>query len=471
MSRISESSISQQELSSANSNQSLESRDEPNEQYNQKTAQQTSNTTLAKIALLNQIAQSHTSNQLNKSFYENDLIYRPALMRKASFDSTIPPSNIIATAAARIPYHDISSTSSTRKQINIVSSPNNEQTSSSPNGSIAQTAFNTMQSRQQPITSIDPSQVFLHLFQQTTQPYSTPNENKDQQPMIIPENSASQRSMNILDYLPCYLIHKIGVVYVGRNQAHDEKAILSNASGSQRYKNFINGLGQLMRLKDLDTNRYYSGGLETDGSAGEFTLIWFDGIIQVVFHVATMMPLREDNCNAKKKHIGNDATLIVFNESGEEYQFNMIKGEVNCVCIEIEPLSTSNTNLVRVKTTNELAQSSWIIHQDQKFVSDQNLAIVARKIALHADIASRCYRFQKDNNGNNPYGGKWYERLKQINRIRKSCKEFYAKQQPVKSGAQTTTATSSTNQPVNQTANMPTSQSNNDGQFDFTEYI
>jgi tuberous sclerosis protein 2 len=88
-------------------------------------------------------------------------------------------------------------------------------------------------------------------------------------------------------------------------------------------------LGNLIRLKDLDTKRFYSGGLETDGSAGEFTLLWFDGIIQVVFHVATMMPIKEENCNSKKKHIGNDSTIIVYNESGEEYQFNMIKVKVN----------------------------------------------------------------------------------------------------------------------------------------------
>ncbi len=88
-------------------------------------------------------------------------------------------------------------------------------------------------------------------------------------------------------------------------------------------------MGNLIRLKDLDTKRFYSGGLETDGSAGEFTLLWFDGIIQVVFHVATMMPIKEENCNSKKKHIGNDSTIIVYNESGEEYQFNMIKVKVN----------------------------------------------------------------------------------------------------------------------------------------------
>ena len=42
-----------------------------------------------------------------------------------------------------------------------------------------------------------------------------------------------------------------------------------------------------------------------------------------------------------------------------EYEFNMIKGEVNCVCIEIEPVNGSSTNLVRVKTTNELTVSQF----------------------------------------------------------------------------------------------------------------
>ncbi len=167
----------------------------------------------------------------------------------------------------------------------------------------------------------------------------------------------------------------------------------------------MNSLGNLVHLKDLDTSRFYTGSLETDGSAGEFMLLWFDGIVQVVFHVATMMPLASDNsCNSKKKHIGNDSTIIVYNESGEEYQFNMIRGQVNCICIEIEPLK-ANTNMVRVRTTSEMAQTAWVTHQEQKFVSDQNLAVVTRKMALHADLAYKCYRSQKDGNG--PYGGKW----------------------------------------------------------------
>jgi tuberous sclerosis protein 2 len=129
------------------------------------------------------------------------------------------------------------------------------------------------------------------------------------------------------------------------------------------------------------------------------------------------MPVKENNINFKKKHIGNDNTIIVYNESGEEYNFGFIKGEVNCVCIEIEPLK-SGINTVKVKTTNEM-QQHWTGHQDQKVISDQNLPLLTRKMALHADLAARVYRSQKDN----LYGGKWLDRLRQINRIRETCKK------------------------------------------------
>jgi hypothetical protein len=85
------------------------------------------------------------------------------------------------------------------------------------------------------------------------------------------------------------MIHKIGAVYLGLNQANDEKLILFNAKGSLRYRNFISGLGNLIHLKDMDTNRFCAGGLETNGTLGDFSLFWLDVITQVLFHVLTMM--------------------------------------------------------------------------------------------------------------------------------------------------------------------------------------
>ena len=128
-----------------------------------------------------------------------------------------------------------------------------------------------------------------------------------------------------------------------------------------------------------------------------------------------------------------------------------------------------------MKTTNDIAQSSWFIHHDPKFVSDQNLALVVRKMALHADIASKMYRSQKESA--NLYGDKWYERLKQINRIKNMSKDFLAKQQQQqqqqqqqKSPANFNTMSLNSNS-MAATLNSATNTSNQTGQLDFTVYI
>ena len=121
----------------------------------------------------------------------------------------------------------------------------------------------------------------------------------------------------------------------------------------------------------MDTHRYYPGGLDTDGSAGDFTLLWYDGITQVLFHVATMMLNKDETGNAKKRHIGNDSTLIVYNESGEEYQLGAIKGEVNCVCIEVVPLK-ANTNIVKVKTSSDMQMQQQQQQQQQQATSNSS---------------------------------------------------------------------------------------------------
>lgn len=56
--------------------------------------------------------------------------------------------------------------------------------------------------------------------------------------------------------------------------------------------------------------------------------------IQVIFHVATLMPNKETdtNCNNKKKHIGNDHVTIVYNESKEEYDPKTLKVSIPVIC-------------------------------------------------------------------------------------------------------------------------------------------
>jgi tuberous sclerosis 2 len=80
----------------------------------------------------------------------------------------------------------------------------------------------------------------------------------------------------------------------------------------------------LVAVKDAKEKNIF---IDLDGSDGNFTYIWQDEIVQVTFHVATLMPNQEHDpfFNEKKKHIGNDYVIIVYNESGEEYNLNTIK--------------------------------------------------------------------------------------------------------------------------------------------------
>ena len=63
-------------------------------------------------------------------------------------------------------------------------------------------------------------------------------------------------------------------------QTNNQAAILSNVCGSSRYVEFLQGLGHLIYLKECQQKVVYLGGLNPDGSDGEFTYAWHDEFMQ-----------------------------------------------------------------------------------------------------------------------------------------------------------------------------------------------
>ena len=137
----------------------------------------------------------------------------------------------------------------------------------------------------------------------------------------------TDRAIKVLDHIPPYETHKLGIVYVKNGQT-TELQILSNTSGSLRYLDFLRGLGPIMKLSDVPPDEIYLGGLDRSGTDGDFTYCFHDDITQIAYHVATMMPSNleaDPSCSNKKLHIGNDFVTIVYNDSGAEYKFGTIK--------------------------------------------------------------------------------------------------------------------------------------------------
>nr|XP_020451690.1 tuberin isoform X2 [Monopterus albus] len=264
------------------------------------------------------------------------------------------------------------------------------------------------------ISGLSPSFVFLQLYHS---PFFGNEANK---PVLLPKTQVIDRAVKVLDQMPPYDTHKIGVVFVGAGQVNNEVAILSNEYGSNRYAAFLTGLGKLIHLKDCDPDQIFLGGLDQYGDDGEFTYCWHDDIMQAIFHIATLMPNRESDkgCCNKKRHIGNDFVMVVYNDSGEEYKLGTIKGQFNFVEVIIKPLDYE-CNLVTLQCRKDL--ESLVDTTVAKIVSDRNLPLLVRQMALHANMASLVHQYRA--NPSDAYASKWLARLRHIKRIRTRAQE------------------------------------------------
>ncbi|MEQ2307878.1 hypothetical protein AMECASPLE_022611 [Ameca splendens] len=264
------------------------------------------------------------------------------------------------------------------------------------------------------ISGLSPSFVFLQLYHS---PFFGNEANK---PLLLPKTQVIDRAVKVLDQMPPYDTHKIGVVFVGAGQVNNEVAILSNEYGSKRYAAFLTGLGKLIHLKDCDPDQIFLGGLDQYGDDGEFTYCWHDDIMQAIFHIATLMPNRESDkgCCNKKRHIGNDFVMVVYNDSGEEYKLGTIKGQFNFVEVIIKPLDYE-CNLVSLQCRKDL--EGLVDKTVAKVVSDRNLPLLVRQMALHANMASLVHQYRA--NPSDAYASKWLARLRHIKRIRTRAQE------------------------------------------------
>ncbi|XP_045114580.1 tuberin-like isoform X4 [Portunus trituberculatus] len=259
---------------------------------------------------------------------------------------------------------------------------------------------------------ISPSFVFLQLYY-----LGKLGGNNIEKPVLLPTHLPEmQRAMRVLDLIRPQETHKIGVLYVGRGQ-HTEQEILRNSFGSLRYMLFLQGLGSVLELSAVSEDEVFLGGLDAKGSDGKHVCIWHDDVMQVVFHVATMMPTKESdpNCNGKKRHIGNNYVTIVYNESGQPYSINTIKGQFNHTTVEVVP-GDHSTNSVGVLCRPELADFVGG-GGSPRLVSDTNLPILVRQIALHADLASTIWE-SLNRPPHSPYASNWLERLRKIRKIK-----------------------------------------------------
>ncbi|KAI9034351.1 hypothetical protein DFJ74DRAFT_614470, partial [Hyaloraphidium curvatum] len=243
----------------------------------------------------------------------------------------------------------------------------------------------------------------------------------------LPDDDGTTRAIAVLDRIPVVDFHKIGVVYLGPGQT-TEGEILRNRRGSAAYHRFLAGLGSFNRLRDLKD--VYTGGLDISQDLdGEYGLFFEDEGSQIAFHVTTLMPNTDgdESCTSKKRHIGNDYVLIVFNESGVEYEFRTIPSQFNFVNFVVAPIlgesgpapgrGSDVPHLFSVTMQRREDMPDFGPLADTKVVSSAALSPLVRQLATHADTFAQIFYL---NSSGVPadWISNWRERLRQIKRAR-----------------------------------------------------
>lgn len=280
------------------------------------------------------------------------------------------------------------------------------------------------------------------------------------QPLPLPDAEYVKRALKAFDLNPTVDGNKVGVIYVGPGQT-EESEILANTRGSPDFDDFLNGLGTKVKL---DSAKFNTQGLrgETDG---EYTYAWRDRITEVVYHVPSMMPtsLEDDpQCTNKKMHIGNDHVNIIFNRSGEEFDFDTFSSQFNYINIVVTPASrifdskkssapeaepagehaspppttagNESPQFYKVQTLTADGFPAISPASDPKIISSTNLAGFVRLIALNASLFSLAWR---DRDSPTDHISSWRNRLQEIRRLRDRVtrEAAAAAPEPRKSGA------------------------------------
>lgn len=262
-------------------------------------------------------------------------------------------------------------------------------------------------------------------------------------PISLFDDATTDRAISTLDRIAVVSHHKAGIMYIGPGQTREDE-ILGNSVGSDAYNNFLNGLGQLIRLKD--TRTIYVGGLDSEnGTDGDYAYFWSDHISQLIFHTTTMMPnaVNDKYFSSKKRHIGNNYVNVFFDESGVKFNFNVIKSQFNFINIVILPHTLSNAYAVKnrecefyvVKIYRRSGVPGIFSTTHLKLISREQLPHFVRNTVLIANRFAHVWHYSVRGD----YTTNWELRVRHIDTICKKASESHLplEQEQMKQGDQT----------------------------------
>jgi len=127
---------------------------------------------------------------------------------------------------------------------------------------------------------------------------------------------------------------KFGVIFATQGQGSVEADMYNNVVGSWEFDAFLTCLGQKIELEGW---KKYRGGLDSSIAGSRSIYTDWRGI-EIMFHVSTLLPFtRGEQQVERKRHIGNDIVVIVFQNGDTPFNPSCIKSNFNKVFLVVSP--------------------------------------------------------------------------------------------------------------------------------------
>jgi len=189
--------------------------------------------------------------------------------------------------------------------------------------------------------------------------------------------------------------YKIGILYAKENQTI-ESEILKNNNPSELFINFLQLIATKVRLQDF---RGYAGDLDVQrDNTGKYS--WYTKLhneFEIMFHVSTEIPSdpNDDQQIARKKFIGNDLIMIIFQEGGA-FTPPCISGDFLQVFAVVQPIIEEENE--EEKQIDQQQQVEQEVDQEKKKKTKRyviNLLVVQEMVSLRLDLLFLVLQFLK----------------------------------------------------------------------------
>ncbi|XP_047482003.1 signal-induced proliferation-associated 1-like protein 2 isoform X5 [Penaeus chinensis] len=203
--------------------------------------------------------------------------------------------------------------------------------------------------------------------------------------------SQTEEALLRLDELGVHKKFKIGVLYCRAGQTTEEE-MYNNETAGPAFSEFLETLGQRVRLKDFDK---YRGGLDkkTD-STGLYSVYTQYRDLEVMFHVSTLLPFTPNNRKQllRKRHIGNDIVTIIFQEPGAPpFSPKHIRSHFQHVFIVVQavnPCSENTQYTVTVSRFRDVPMFGPMMTEGATFPKSKTFAEFLIAKAINGEIAA-----------------------------------------------------------------------------------